>query len=265
MVTTPVPLVLVTSDVKRLQGYDWHAAISHYPEAVLSVAGAVPLMLPALGPALPFTALLDRVDGVLVTGSRSNVHPEHYGEAAHQGAEPYDEQRDSTSLPLIRAAIAVNVPLLCICRGLQELNVALGGTLYANIHDVEGRTVHRQAETRSKGSKDKLFAIRQSVTFEEEGCLAMLAGGTKALVNSVHNQAIRELADGLAIEGMADDGTIEAVRVTRHAHGFAIGVQWHPEYWAQDDPLSRRIFEAFGDAARARAQMRATPMQPAAE
>ncbi len=247
---SPTPIVLVTADVKPSEGYEWHATIAHYLSAVLNVAGAVPLILPSLGERLPLKKLLQRIDGVLVTGSRSNVHPRHYGEVPSAAAEPYDEQRDATTLPLIRAAINAGVPLLCICRGIQELNVALGGTLHVNIHNVEGRVTHRQSG--SDDNKDRLFAINHEITFSHDAHLATLAKGRKALTNSVHFQAIKDLADGLEVEATAADGTIEAVRVA-HADGFAFGVQWHPEYWSNDDPFSREIFIAFGKAVQTQA------------
>lgn len=248
----PTPIVLVSPDVRNLQGYDWHAAPSTYIEAVIGRAGALPLVLPALGERIDFDAVLDRVDGVVMTGSRSNVHPSLYGVEATEAMGPFDPARDATTLPLIRAAIRRGVPLLCICRGLQELNVALGGSLISEVQEQDGRMDHRAPET---DLQDARFAIRHPVRIVAGGCLGRIVGGDKADVNSLHRQAIDHLAPGLQVEATADDGVIEAVSVAG-AKGWTLGVQWHPEYWAGSDGPSQRIFEAFGAAVRAYAAAR---------
>lgn len=241
------PIVLVTADVRPAEGYLWHAAASTYLEAIAKGAGALPLVLPALGSEIDIDAVLARVDGVLATGSRSNVHPARYGAAPDARSEPYDEARDATSLPLIRRAIALAVPLLAICRGMQELNVALGGTLAGELQNQPGRLDHRAPD--SPDQKER-FAIRQPVELVAGGCLAQLLSRTGIEVNSLHRQGIDQLAPRLEIDAAAPDGVIEAVTV-RDARAFALGVQWHPEFWAGSDPHSTRIFEAFGTAVRA--------------
>jgi len=183
-----------------------------------------------------------------MTGSVSNVHPRHYGLAAHPAAEPHDEARDAVTLPLIRAAIAQGVPLLCICRGFQELNVVLGGTLFARVHEVAGRLDHRSPAT---GDHDRDYAARHAVRLTPGGQLRRILGKEEIQVNSLHWQAIDRLADGLDAEGLAPDGTIEAVAV-RGAQAFALGVQWHPEYKALANPDSVLLFKAFGEAVRMR-------------
>ncbi|MCB1507228.1 MAG: gamma-glutamyl-gamma-aminobutyrate hydrolase family protein [Hyphomicrobiaceae bacterium] len=235
------PVVLVTADQRLLDGYQWHAAIDTYLKAVSDAAGAVPLILPALGERIDIDAALDRVDGVLVTGSRSNVHPEVYGEAPAPTYEPYDPARDATSLPLIRRAIARGLPLLAICRGHQELNVALGGTLATEIQETTGRMDHRAPQSEVQ---DERFAIRHRVEVKDGSCLAGIVGAGAIEVNSLHRQAIEKLAPNLAVEATAPDGTIEAVRVSG-APGFTLGLQWHPEYWATSDAPSKAIFAAF--------------------
>ncbi|WP_181706547.1 gamma-glutamyl-gamma-aminobutyrate hydrolase family protein [Chthonobacter rhizosphaerae] len=243
----PAPVILVSADVRPMQGYDWHAAPHTYLQAVIERADGVPLILPAFGSRMNLDAALDRVDGVLVTGSRSNVHPSLYGAEASEKHEPFDPDRDATTLPLIRRALERGIPLLCICRGLQELNVALGGTLAGEIQEEEGRMDHRAPETELQEIR---FAIRHPVLVREGGCLGRIVDAGSIDVNSLHRQAIGRLADRLQVEASAEDGTIEAVSV-RDAPGFTLGVQWHPEYWARTDGPSARIFGAFGDAARA--------------
>ena len=244
----PVPLVAVAADYKEIDGNRWHAAAETYLKAVIVGIGGIPLIVPALGEAIDRDALLDRVDGVLLPGSRSNVHPSRYGEPPTSDAEPYDPRRDATTLPLIPAAIARGVPLLAICRGMQELNVALGGTLIPEVHRLEGRADHRAPVA---DDQDVRFAIRQDVAIQAGGALAGVLGAGTMQVNSLHRQAVGRLAAGLAVEATAPDGTIEAVRVI-DAPGFAIGVQWHPEYWVESDRPSSKLFAAFARAIRTR-------------
>lgn len=238
------PIVAVTADVREADGYRWHAAPETYLKAVTIGLGGIPVIVPSLGDALDLDGLLARVDGVLLTGARSNVFPEFYGETPAPAAEPYDIARDSTTLPLIRAAIRRGVPLLAICRGFQELNVALGGTLVPEVHKLPGRNDHRSPDSTDQSER---FAIRQDVAITSGGCLGRILGDGTIRVNSLHRQAVGRLADGLVIEAVAPDGTIEAVSVGE-APGFAVGVQWHPEFWVASDAPSARLFRAFGEA-----------------
>lgn len=246
------PLVAVSTDVRTFENYTWHAAPHQYLDAALNVAGVLPVLVPSLGARLDLESLLASVDGVMVTGSKSNVHPALYGGDTSERNGPYDEARDATTLPLIRAAIERGVPLLAICRGIQELNVALGGTLATEIQEGEGMLDHRAPVS---DSQDERFAIRQTVTIKPGSCLADVFGAGEMLVNSVHRQAVGRLAKRLQVEAVAADGTVEAVSVAG-ARAFAVGVQWHPEYWASSDDNSARIFRAFGEAARAHAANR---------
>ncbi|HMB48046.1 MAG TPA: gamma-glutamyl-gamma-aminobutyrate hydrolase family protein [Afifellaceae bacterium] len=239
------PLILVTSDVKPIDGYNWHAAIDTYLKA-LTLTGAMPFILPNLAGGIDLDAALDRVDGVLVTGSRSNVHPSHYSEEPSAAHEPYDEARDATTLPLIRRAIERGVPMLAICRGIQELNVALGGSLITEAQEQPGRMDHRAPVS---DHHDERFALAHDVHYEAGAGMAEITGGPTVRVNSLHRQIIGRLADRLVVEAKAEDGTIEAVRVAGAA-AFAYGVQWHPEYWAASDKPSNDIFTAFANAAR---------------
>ena len=246
------PLVAVSTDVRQFENYTWHAAPQQYLDAALSVAGVFPLLVPSFGERLDLETLLAQVDGVMVTGSKSNVHPSLYGVEATEADGPYDEARDSTTLPLIRMAIERGVPLLAICRGIQELNVALGGTLDTEIQDMEGRIDHRAPVS---DEQDERFAIRQPISIKAGSCLAGVFGAGEVMVNSVHRQAVGRLGDRLQVEAVAQDGTVEAVSVI-NARAFAVGVQWHPEYWAKSDDASARVFKAFGDATRDHAAAR---------
>jgi putative glutamine amidotransferase len=244
------PLVAVTADVKELDGYRWHAASETYLKSVTIGLQGIPVIVPSLADALDIERLLDRVDGVLLTGSRSNVHPVLYGQTADPASEPYDPARDATTLPLIRAALARGIPLLAICRGFQELNVALGGTLISEVQELPGRHDHRAPVSDVQTER---FAIRQDVAIVAGGCLGRIVEADQFQVNSLHRQAVGTLAEGLRVEAVAPDGTIEAVSVI-DAPGFAVGVQWHPEYWVATDAPSGRLFRAFGDAMRSRAE-----------
>jgi putative glutamine amidotransferase len=241
------PLVAVSSDVRPLDNYTWHAVPQQYLQAVLTGSGVLPLMLPAFGDRIDFESLLDSVDGVVITGSKSNVHPSLYGGEPTEANGPYDPDRDATTLPLIRKAIGRGVPLLAICRGIQELNVALGGSLATEMQDRPGSLDHRAPVSTDQ---DERFAIRQKVAITPGSCLAGIFGPGEIMVNSLHRQGIERLAPRLDVEAVAEDGTVEAVSV-RGARGFAVGVQWHPEYWVKTDAVSAGIFRAFGDAVRA--------------
>ena len=241
------PLIAVTGDVRLFDNYTWHASPQQYLEAAIAVANVTPLIVPAFGSRIDLDAILDHVDGVMATGSKSNVHPELYAVTPTAAHEPYDKERDATSIPLLRRAIERGIPVLAICRGFQELNVALGGTIATEIQELEGRMDHRAAVSDDQTER---FRIHQSVSVKPGSCLAAITGSGDVKVNSLHRQAIDKIAAGLEIEAVADDGTIEAVSVTG-AKAFAVGVQWHPEYWAKIDEPSNKIFSAFGDAARA--------------
>lgn len=249
--STP-PLVLLSSDLRMIDGLPWHMTPAPYVEAVVQGAGAMPVLLPSLGDALDLDGILARMDGVLLTGSRSNVHPTLYGVEPTIDHEPFDTARDATTLPLVRRAIDLGVPLLAICRGYQELNVALGGSLATEIQTFEGRMDHRAPDT---SDWDARFAIRHPVKVVRQGCIGRIVEADTIDVNSLHRQGLARLADRLVVEATAPDGTIEAVRVAG-AKAFAVGVQWHPEYWVRSDKPSARLFAAFGEAVKERAAAR---------
>ena len=243
------PLIGISCCTKQFGvfGMPNHAASDTYVRATDEVIGGVPVLLPANGPAADIETLLERLDGIVLTGSRSNVQPTLYDGPPHAEGTHEDPNRDGITLPLIRAAVARGVPLLAICRGFQELNVALGGSLHQRIQDLPDRMDHStpmQPSARLRQSK------AHSIRVTPGGWLHHLAGTTRIAVNSLHNQGINKLASGLVAEGTAPDGLIEAVCVAA-SQGYAVGVQWHPEYDWQTDTLSRAIFEQFGAAVRA--------------
>jgi putative glutamine amidotransferase len=224
-----------------------------YARAVKFGAQGQPVMFP-LASADEVPALLSLVDGVVLTGSPSNVHPRHFGEAVADPSLPLDEARDEVTLAVVRHALAAGIPLLGICRGFQEINVALGGSLHQAVHTLPGHLDHREP----KGAPiDEQYAPRHDVTLQPGSLLHTLAGGAPVVrVNSLHGQGIRRLAPGLRAVAHAPDGLIEAVEFT-DARAFALAVQWHPEWRCWDDPLSSAIFRAFGEALRQRRQRRA--------
>jgi len=240
------PIVAVPADIRTFDGATWHAVQHQYVRAALNAAGVMAFIIPAFEEGYGTDAILDRVDGVLVSGSASNVHPSYYGATATDADGPFDIARDATTLPLIRRTIDRAIPLLAICRGIQELNVAMGGTLASEIQDQPGIWDHR---TPAEVDRDGKYAIRQSVFVKEGSCIAGIVGPGEIRVNSLHRQAIAKTAPRLQVEAVAEDGTIEAVSVI-DAPAFAVGVQWHPEYWAETDKPSNQIFSAFGDAVR---------------
>jgi len=231
-------------------GVENHAASDTYVKVTDRIVCGVPVLIPANGEAVDIETLLSRLDGLILTGSLSNVCPDRYGGFPHAAGTPEDQGRDAVTLPLSRAAIAAGMPVMAICRGFQELNVALGGTLHQRLQDLPGKLVHAtpvHADRRVREGKV------HDVALVAGGLLHRLAGGkASARVNSLHDQGIDRLSPKLCIEAVAPDGVIEAVRVL-DAPGFAAGVQWHPEYDYETDPLSLAIFTAFGEAVHARA------------
>jgi putative glutamine amidotransferase len=216
---------------------------------VLEAADAVPLIVPALASQFRLEELLDRLDGLLLTGSPSNVEPHRYGGEPSEPGTWHDRERDEVTLPLIPRAIESGVPLLGICRGFQEMNVAFGGSLWQRLHEVPGHLDHRDDE---KLDLEQQYAPAHDVILEPGGVLRRLAGTDRVKVNSLHSQGVRELGKGLAIEARAPDGVIEAFRV-QAAPNFALAVQWHPEWRVGGNPFSRALFAEFGAACRARA------------
>lgn len=213
-------------------------------QAVADVSGAVPLIVPSDPALVDVDDLMAACDGFVFTGARANVHPAHYGEEPTDAHGDFDPARDAVTLPLIRACVARGQPILSICRGFQELNVAMGGSLYPEIRDLPGRVNHRMPPD---GTIEEKFEIRQNVTFTRDGVFHRVMGEEVVRTNTLHGQGIKDKGARIVIDGWADDGTPEAIYVDG-APGFTLGVQWHPEYQAADDPVSRPLFQAFGAA-----------------
>ncbi len=245
-------MIGVPACAKRLDNLPFHSVGDKYLRAVVEATHAIPMVIPAFGEVFDLPGLVERLDGLMLTGSPSNVHPTHYDAEPSPEAEPHDTERDAITLPLIRHALEAGLPLLAICRGIQELNVALGGTLYARVHELPDRMDHRRPRHEDL---DVQYGPNHEIALTPDGTLARLLDTETLMVNSLHNQALDHLAEDLAVEAVAPDGTIEAVRVT-NARNFALGVQWHPEYKVLENPASVRLFEAFGAACGARAQAR---------
>jgi putative glutamine amidotransferase len=241
MTTAHPPLVLVTSCNRPLGEHPFHIAGKKYVDAV-RLAGALPLIAPPFAEA-ELDGLLAAVHGVLLTGSPSNVHPSHFGEAVHDPSLPLDPERDAWTLPLIRLALERGVPLLAICRGTQETNVALGGTLHQAVQEISGLNDHRGAD----GPAAAQYGTAHPVDVVPGGLLARITGRASFEVNSVHGQGVKALAPGLRVEAVAPDGVIEAFSQPA-APGFNLCLQWHPEWQAASNPVSMEILRAFGDA-----------------
>ena len=246
------PLVGLPSDTYENHSLLFHSLGDKYVRAVSDVAQCLPVMIPAIAEAMDLSALLDHFDGILMTGAVSNVHPPHYGGEPTVDHEPYDHHRDKLTLKLIRAVIDRGMPLFCICRGFQELNVVMGGTLEAELQRGDGRLDHR---SRKVEDMDVKYGPVHALALTPGGQFESILGKREIMVNSLHRQGISRLAPGLVAEGRAPDGIIEAVSV-KGAKAFAIGTQWHPEYKAAQNPDSVKLFKAFGDAVRLHAARR---------
>jgi putative glutamine amidotransferase len=218
--------------------------------AVAEVCGALPVIFAGSPDITDIGALLEVVDGVLLTGARANVHPTRFQTEPHPKHEPYDERRDSVALPLAEACVARGVPIFGVCRGLQEMNVAFGGTLHPEIREIPGRMNHRMprlANGEIHPDPAVIFADRHEVRLVPGGTFARLLGRETIRVNSLHGQGIQDLGKRVVVEGVAEDGTIEAIRIA-DAPGFALGVQWHAEHDPRGNAVNRALFEAFGAA-----------------
>lgn len=240
------PLVGLPSCVRTIGEHVHNIAGEKYIAAVAVAADATPMILPSLLAPVDPGAFLDAIDGLLITGSPSNVEPSQYGGEAPRDITLLDPQRDHNTLPLIRAAIERGTPMLAICRGCQELNVAMGGTLFQHTNEEPGRMDHLGSTDRPLAEK---YGRAHTVSLAPDGLLATITGEASIMVNSIHNQGIDRPGERLSIEATAQDGQIEAVSVNDSPR-FALGVQWHPEWEVMGDEPSRKIFAAFGAALR---------------
>jgi putative glutamine amidotransferase len=242
--TRALPLVGIPADYRELAGMGLHIVDDTYIRATVDLVGAAPVMLPALGDWSGWEAMLAGLDGILLTGSQSNVAPGRYGGPEFDPGVLMDIRRDATNFQLIPAVVAAGLPLLAICRGFQELNVAYGGSLHQKLHELPGRRDHRAPPARPI---DVQFGPAHPVRFTAGGLLRELVGADSAMVNSVHWQGVDRLGQGLIVEAVADDQSIEAFCIA-DAPNFTLGVQWHPEHRPVENEVSRAIFGAFGEA-----------------
>ena len=246
------PLVGIVACRKVIEPHWYHAVGEKYIAAVIDAAGALPVLIPAIGGRRELDSLLVYLDGLLLTGSYSHVEPSLYSGPESAPGTLHDPERDATTLPLIREAIAHGVPTLGLCRGFQEMNVAYGGTLHQAVHELDCKMDHREP---ADGDLDAKYAPSHAVSLTAGGLLERITGESELRVNSLHEQGIETLGDGLLVEATAPDGLIEAFRPA-DVPAFALAVQWHPEVRVMDNPQARKIFEAFGDACRARLESR---------
>lgn len=242
------PLIGIPADRREYTGQPFHMVGEKYLAAVVQAVDAVPFVIPVLEGMPDLKALLGHVDGILLPGSYSNVEPHHYNGDPSETGTLHDPHRDAVTLPLVKLVLEHGVPLFAICRGYQELNVAMGGTLHQKVHEVPGYHMHLE-------NPDDPIEVRYGpshpVTLVDGGMLRDMMGADTMMVNSLHGQGVERLGEGLVVEAIADDGLVEAFRVD-DTPGFNLAVQWHPEWRATENEFSTAMFKAFGDACRAR-------------
>ncbi len=246
------PLVGVPCDIKRMGSHPFHAVGEKYIKAVDEGADCLPLLIPVTPKPIDLEEIFQAVDGIFLTGSWSNVHPSEYDGTPSREDTLHDVQRDALTLELIRQCVARAVPLFAVCRGFQEMNVAFGGTLHQHIHKVpseQGKAPRLDHRENKQDPREVQYGPAHTVTLTPEGKFAQILGTQNIEVNSLHAQAIAKPAHVLTIEGLAPDGTPEALS-HRTAAGFALAVQWHPEWKVGENPVSQKLFRAFGDAVR---------------
>lgn len=242
--TSPHPLIGITSCVKEVEELKAANTPLKYIHAMQQLGGGVPVLIPAIGDKMDVDSLLDHLDGVLLTGSLSNVHPSHYGGTDADSVPPHDPGRDALTLRLIRGAVQRGVPLFAICRGYQELNVAMGGTLYPQLHESGAYKDHRADKSKPRLEQ---YGHSHMAHFTEGGLLERITGLKEHMVNSLHEQGVRDVAPPLRVEATAPDGYPEALSCP-DSPGFVLGVQWHPEALLEDS-VTKAMFGAFGRAA----------------
>jgi putative glutamine amidotransferase len=248
------PLIGIPTDRRILGPHPFHCVGEKYIAAIVEAAEATPVLLPSLGDRSDLDAILASVDGILLTGSPSNVEPHRYSGPPSEPDTLHDPHRDATTLPLIPRVVEAGMPLFAICRGFQEMNVAYGGTLWQKVQAVPGMMDHRENK---EDPLERQYALAHEIELRPDGRLRRLAAGDRVRVNSLHAQGVATLGQGLEVEALAPDGLIEAFRVGSAA-GFALAVQWHPEWQVMKNDFSRALFAAFGAAARDHARGRRT-------
>jgi putative glutamine amidotransferase len=247
------PIIGIICNLATDTAFTRHVASDKYARSVIDVSDCMPILLPVLGDAMCADSLLGNMDGLVLTGGASNIEPHHYGQEPAPGEDIRDPGRDAMALTMVPRAVELGVPLFGICRGFQEINVALGGTLHQRLHEIPGKFDHRRPRDQSW---EVQLSARQRIALTENGLLSeLLDGALEIMVNTLHGQGVDQVAEALEVEATADDGTVEAFKV-RDAETFAVGVQWHAEHKTADHVLYRSLFESFGDAARNRMRSR---------
>jgi putative glutamine amidotransferase len=246
------PVIGVPADRRMVDPHPFHMAGEKYVQALVDGADGLPFIIPALGDPLDVDEIIANIDGILLTGSPSNVEPYHYEGQPSEPGTLHDPHRDALTLPLAKRAMEQGVPLLAVCRGHQELNVVLGGTLHQKVHEVPGYHNHKE---NSDDPLEVQYGPSHAVNLVPGGILHNLAGTGTVMVNSLHSQGVARLANGVSVEALADDGLVEAFKVDG-AKGFTLSVQWHPEWRVTLDDFSMAIFRTFGNACRAYAAQR---------
>jgi putative glutamine amidotransferase len=252
----PPPLICVTANAMESadRRRPLHATGVRNVESLLSMVDCIPVLLPPVGAAVDIVELVSRMDGFVLPGGRANVEPHHYNGPDFPADEPIDPGRDAIVLPLVRACIAAHVPVLGICRGIQEINVALGGSLHYRIHQVPGKSDHRRPQ-REDVTQEEVFRLNHVVRLAPGGLFERLTGHNEMMVNSLHGQGVDRLGDGLVVEATSPDGVVEGLRYNDDTQ-FIVGVQWHAEWQPETHELSAALYRAFGEAARKRAGRR---------
>lgn len=256
--TAPRPLICVSAnsrqpDERRQPVY---ATAERYVQSLVKMVDCIPVLMPPVGGAVDAVELVSRMDGFVLTGGLANVEPHHYDGPAFPPDEPIDPGRDALVLPLVRACIAERVPVFGICRGIQEINVALGGSLHYRIHQLPGKNDHRRPRSEDV-PQEEVYRLNHMVRLTPGGMFQSIVGRDEMMVNSLHGQGVDRLGEGLVVEAMSPDGVIEGLRYDDETQ-FIVGVQWHAEWQPEEHALSGALYTAFGEAARARAARRAS-------
>ena len=253
-----LPLIGVPTSLMQIPGSNFTAHINgqRYITSVNKFSKCIAVQIPSLGSEYDYDDLLERFDGILLTGGRANIEPHHYGGRPFPPDEPIDPERDATVLRIIPACIKSGIPLLGICRGLQEINVAMGGSLHYRINEIPGKNDHRMPRG-DQVTEEEIFSLRHSVDLTLGGSFEKMVGKNTILVNTLHGQGIDRLGEGIFVEAISEDNVIEGIRITKHPN-FAAAVQWHTEYHPErkEHTLSRKLYEAFGCAAKKRMESR---------
>jgi len=239
------PLVGIVCCRKEIERHPFHVVGEKYIKAIHEFSNVTSVLIPSddLASMMP---VLRRLDGFLLTGSLSNVHPDRYKDSIKDSGMLIDTDRDEYVFNVVKKIIEMEMPILAICRGFQEMNVIFGGSLFQSL---EAESNHKGHDFDRDASVEDQYDISHAVSFENGGYLNRLTELSEAEVNSLHTQGVKDLGQGLNIEAISQEGLIEAFTV-KDAGGFNLSVQWHPEWKPENSVLSRKIFKAFGSACR---------------